>query len=177
MVEANQITGTGEYATVSIHEETAFQKATRIVVRPIDSLLLHVENIREVFEKSLSKMGILQQGRLYPIPLEEFDGMVVSFFTEVTEPENEVFLDGDSIPLEFEESLETVAPQTPAPAPASTNTSPTTSVQGAITVPSQILTSEIQEELQATTPKQSGRKSFAPKGYIPFSGEGRRLNE
>lgn len=180
MIEANQYNGIGETTTVTVFENSALQKATRIVVRPIDSVLFQVSDILAVFEKNLSKLGVLQQGKVYPLPLEELGGMVVSFYTEVLEPEGEVYLDGDDIPLEFEQSVDELSSQgsnspqeqpgvhipTPPPPPG-----PRLEEQGATMIPVMDF-----ENQHTNTNVRPSRRSFAPKGFTAFSGAGHRLN-
>ncbi len=173
MVQSNQYSGIGEGARVTVFDQSELPKATRIVVRPVDSLLFQSTDVLSVFEKNLSKLGVLQQGKLYPLPLEEFEGTIVTFFTEVLEPEGEVFLDGDDIPLEFEEAVDSpppppvVRPPTPPPEPI-----PQLMQQGAAMVPEAIPPGNL---VRPSATRQ--RNSYMPTNFVPFSGAGRRLNE
>lgn len=170
MVHSNQYNGIGEETRITVFDQSELPKATRIVVRPVDSLLFQTSDVLSVFERNLSRLGVLQQGKLYPLPLEEFDGTIVTFFTEVLEPEGEVFLDGDDIPLEFEEAVDSPPPvvriPTPPPEPI-----PRLLEQGATMIPDMVPDNSI---IQAN---QNPRNSFAPTTFVPFSGRGRRLNE
>jgi hypothetical protein len=170
MIHSNQYSGIGEETRMSVFDESELPKATRIVVRPVDSLLFQSSDVLSIFERNLSKLGVLQQGKLYPLPLEEFDGEIVTFFTEVLEPEGEVFLDGDDIPLEFEEAVDSPPPpaavRTPTPPPQPI---PRFLEQGAAMIPELPPTNNL---VQARP-----RNSFAPTTFTPFSGRGRRLNE
>lgn len=170
MIHANQFSGIGEETRVVVFDESKLPKATRIVVRPIDSLLFQSSDVLSVFERSLSRLGVLQQGKVYPLPLEEFDGAIVSFFTEVLEPEDEVFLDGDDIPLEFEEAVDSppppVAVRTPTPPPQP----PQLLQQGALMVPEAVLANPVIQ------PAPRSRNTYAPSTFVAFSGTGHRLN-
>ena len=118
MIDANQFEGCGEEALVSTFRSDSLQKATRIVVRPVDSALLDID-IVSALEKVFSRMGVLQQGKTILVHLEELGGFPVAIHIATTEPAEEVFLDGDDIPLEFEEAVDYVEqPPAPAPAPA-----------------------------------------------------------
>jgi hypothetical protein len=176
MIHSNQYSGIGEGTRVTVFDESELPKATRIVVRPIDSLMFQTSDVLAVFERNLSRLGVLQQGRLYPLPLEEFGGTIVSFFTEVLEPEGEVFLDGDEIPLEFEEAVDSppnpspvTRPQTPPPEPI-----PQLQQQGATMVPEAIAPGNL---VRAAARFANSRATFAPTNFVAFSGVGRRLNE
>lgn len=176
MIHSNQYSGIGEDTRISVFDQSELPKATRIVVRPVDSLLFQTSDVLSVFERNLSKLGVLQQGKLYPLPLEEFDGTIVTFFTEVLEPEGEVFLDGDDIPLEFEEALDSPPaverPPTPHPSPVPEllpEYIPNFLEQGAAMVPELAPANNL---VQARS-----RNAFAPTTFVPFTGKGRRLNE
>jgi hypothetical protein len=177
MVHSNQYRGIGEEAHVTVFDQAELPKATRIVIRPVDSLMFQTSDVLSVFERNLSRLGVLQQGKLYPLPLEEFDGTIVSFFTEVLEPEGEVFLDGDEIPLEFEEAVDSpppppspvVRPPTPPPAPLTQLVQ-----QGAALVPEAIPQTNL---VHAAGGGGRQRNTYLPTNFVPFSGQGRRLNE
>jgi hypothetical protein len=172
MIQSNQYSGVGEETRISVFDQSELPKATRIVVRPVDSLLFQTSDVLSIFERNLSKLGVLQQGKLYPLPLEEFDGEIVTFFTEVLEPEGEVFLDGDDIPLEFEEAVDSPPPATfvriPTPPPEPI---PRFLEQGAAMIPDFLPGNSVVEA------PMRPRNSFAPTSFTPFSGKGRRLNE
>lgn len=172
MIHSNQFRGIGEETRVEVFDQTELPKATRIVVRPVDSLLFQSSDVLSIFERNLSKLGVLQQGKLYPLPLEEFEGTIVSFFTEVLEPEGEVFLDGDEIPLEFEEAVDSPPPPAPverAPTPPP-EPIPHLMQHGAAMIPGPIPQGDLVRPARQ-------RNSFMPTNFIPFSGQGRRLNE
>ena len=170
MIHSNQISGIGEETRITVFDESELPKATRIVVRPVDSLLFQTSDVLAVFERNLSRLGVLQQGKLYPLPLEEFEGTIVSFFTEVLEPEGEVFLDGDDIPLEFEEAVDSppppVAVRTPTPPPEP----PQLLQQGATMIP------DLVPANSAVRPAGRSRNTYAPSSFVAFSGTGHRLN-
>lgn len=174
IVQANQYSGCGEETTVTVIGESDLPKATRIVVRPVDSMLFQSSDVIGIFEQNLSRLGCLQQGKLYPLPILELN-TDVSFFVEVLEPEGEVFLDGDEIPLEFESAVDSPPPppapvvRPPTPPPVDI---PRLVEQGAAMIPDIIRASVP----IAARPPTRQRTSYAPTGFVPFSGEGRRLN-
>jgi hypothetical protein len=65
-----------------------------------------------VLEAAFSRMGVLQQGRQIQVPIAEL-GITVDLFVAKTEPEEEVYLDGDEIPLEFEQAVDYREPLVP----------------------------------------------------------------
>jgi hypothetical protein len=100
-----------ESVTIEAFESDSLPKATRIVLRPIDSSLFDAD-FMPVLEAAFSRMGVLQQGRQIQVPIAEL-GITVDLFVEKTEPEAEVYLDGDEIPLEFEQAVDYRAPLAP----------------------------------------------------------------
>jgi hypothetical protein len=114
MIESNQYLGDGEEVAIEAFDESLLPKAERIVIRPIDSAFLDTDVVGTL-EKVFSRMGVLQQGREILIPVEELGGMLISVYIERTEPGPEVFLDGDDIPLEFEQAVDAVPSPIPSP--------------------------------------------------------------
>ena len=111
MLTSNRLDGFGETVTIEAFESDSLPKATRIVLRPIDSSLFDAD-FMPVLEAAFSRMGVLQQGRQIQVPIAEL-GITVDLFVEKTEPEVEVYLDGDEIPLEFEQAVDYRAPLVP----------------------------------------------------------------
>jgi hypothetical protein len=107
MIDAHQIEGCGELYDTAVISASSLPKATRIVVRPIDSAFLGVDVVG-VLEKAFSRIGVLQQGTTVLIRLEELGGFQVGVYIHKLEPAEEVYLDGDEIPLEFEEAVDHV---------------------------------------------------------------------
>ena len=107
MIDSHQIEGCGETYNTEIIEIASMPKATRIVVRPIDSAFLGVDVVG-VLEKAFSRIGVLQKGSTLLIKLEELGGFQVGVYIHHLEPATEVYLDGDDIPLEFEEAVDHV---------------------------------------------------------------------
>ena len=111
MLTSNRLDGFGETVTIEAFESDSLPKATRIVLRPIDSSLFDAD-FMPVLEAAFSRMGVLQQGRQIQVPIAEL-GITVDLFVEKTEPEAEVYLDGDEIPLEFEQAVDYREPLVP----------------------------------------------------------------
>jgi hypothetical protein len=107
MIDSHQIDGCGEMYNTEIIQIATMPKATRIVVRPIDSAFLGVDVVG-VLEKAFSQIGVLQKGSTILIRLEELGGFQVGVYIHNLEPAAEVYLDGDDIPLEFEEAVDHV---------------------------------------------------------------------
>ncbi len=181
MIHSNQFRGIGEETHVTVFDQSELPKATRIVIRPVDSLIFQTSDMLAIFERNLSRLGVLQQGKLYPLPLEEFEGTIVSFFTEVLEPEGEVFLDGDEIPLEFEAAVDSPPPPSPVQRPATPPPEPVPQLlqQGATSVPEFIPQGNLVHPGAGAAGGRMGRSrtTYAPTNFVAFSGQGRRLNE
>ena len=122
MLASNRLEGFGETVTIEAFESDSLAKATRIVLRPIDSSIFDAD-FMPVLETAFSRMGVLQQGRQIQVPIAEL-GITVDLFVEKTEPAAEVYLDGDEIPLEFEQAMDyrppiefPIAPRPDTPVP------------------------------------------------------------
>mgnify|MGYP006271644419 CR=1 FL=1 len=180
ILDTNLIQGCGEETFIETVTPDHLPKATKIVLRPIDSLLLNMDVVEQL-QPPLSALGCLQENKQYNIPLEAMDGYTVPVFVAKLEPSHEVFLDGDEIPLEFEEAVDSVPPRppTPMPAPPPTLTVPFEQ-QGAVSVPSQIPSGILPHtDLVQVSPSSMNRlrrtNISTNSAFVPFSGEGRRL--
>jgi hypothetical protein len=185
MIDANKYQGAGEEAIVEIVDASSLPRATRIVLRPVDSAL-HEVDVVSVFEKYFSRLGVLQEGKLYLVPLEELGGFHVSVYVEKLEPAAEVYLDGDEVPLEFERAVDYVEPppRPPTPIPAV----PALLVPGHpdLMVPANFLGDPPGADLSgaySSRPNAVGggqglrrNQTYHPPGFIPFSGKGHSLN-
>ncbi len=188
MVDANKYQGAGEEAIVEVLEASSFPKATRIVLRPVDSAI-HEVDVVSVFEKYFSRLGVLQEGKLYLVPLEELGGFHVSVYVQKLEPAPEVYLDGDEVPLEFERAVDYVEPppRPPTPVPAA----PPLLAPGIpdLMVPANFLSdppgADLNEAYTSRPPPLGGRgggqalrrnQAHHPPGFVPFSGKGHSLN-
>lgn len=194
MIDANKYMGAGEETIVEVLEASSFPKATRIVLRPTDSAI-HDVDVVNVFERYFSRLGVLQEGKLYLVPLEELGGFQVSVYVEKLEPGPEVYLDGDDVPLEFERAVDYVEPPprppTPVPAAPSLLASPPMAPGNPdLMVPANFLNeppgAALNEAYTSRPPPLDGRGGGAalrrnqthhPPGFVPFSGKGHSLNE
>ena len=104
-------------------------------------------------------MGVLQQGKQILVPIEELGGMMAELFVEKTEPGMEVYLDGDDIPLEFEQAMDyRPVPLPLAPRAATPPMAPMPPIEQFI-------------ESLALPPMVP----TAQAGFMPFQGSGHRL--
>lgn len=180
MLDTNLIQGCGEETVFDIVTPNDLPKATKITIRPIDSVLLNVDVVEQL-QPPLSTLGCLQVNKQYYIPLQAMDGFVVPIFVSKLEPSGEVFLDGDEIPLEFEEAVDSVPrPPTPIPPPpVCLPNLPDVSFeqQGAILVPSEIQSAMIPPSEMRPLPNRTLRRNTVStnSAFVAFSGEGRRL--
>ena len=171
MIDTNKYTGSGEETIVDVIDGSSLPKATRIVLRPVDSAL-HEVDVVSLFEKYFSRMGVLQEGKLYLIPLEELGGFQTSVFVEKLEPANEVYLDGDEVPLEFERAVDYVEPPPPAARPPT----PIPSFPPML-IPDPHDSMIAPSLLRSDLPRGINRHAATASGFVPFSGRGRTLGE
>ena len=178
MIDSNRYSGCGDETTAHVLTPEDIPRATRIVLKPVDSTI-HQVDVVHCLEKPLSSIGVLQQGKQYLIPLDELGGYKVPVYVEQLEPAEVVFLDGDEIPLEFVESVdyyEAPRPRVPTPPPEPI---PTLLPFGNM-VPGDLN--------QAFSPEnrvveggggrgfRPNQRNHCPPGFIPFSGKGYRLD-
>jgi hypothetical protein len=171
MIDTNQYSGCGDEAIGTILTPADIPRATRIVLKPVDSTIHQVDVVR-CLERPLSSIGVLQQGKMYLIPLEELQGFHVSVFVEQLEPAGVVFLDGDEIPLEFVEAVDYYEPPIPFE-----GARPATPIPAE--VPTLFPMIPIDQALGAGTGMQSrsgGRRGHCPPGFVAFAGKGNRLD-
>ena len=163
MADANQFDACGEKTQYEILTSNQLPRAERIVLRPVELYLTEVDVVAAL-EKSFSRLGVLQQGKLYQVGLDELGGVEAHIYVEVLEPDDEVYLDGDEIPLEFEQSVEAFRPteRVPTPPPA----------------PPVALTPPGEEDLMVPRNFLSGAPApplLPRRGFVPFSGKGHSL--
>lgn len=176
MIDTNQYSGCGDEATGTILTSDDIPRATRIVLKPVDSMIHQVDVVR-CLERPLSSIGVLQQGKMYLIPLEELEGFHVAVFVEQLEPAEVVFLDGDEIPLEFVEAVDyfeppaAVVPRPPTPIPAQI---PTLNPFEPM-VPSD----QLHQVGGGARPLHSRipTRNHCPPGFLAFAGKGNRLDK
>jgi len=156
MLASNRLEGFGETVTIEAFESDSLAKATRIVLRPIDSSIFDAD-FMPVLETAFSRMGVLQQGRQIQVPIAEL-GITVDLFVEKTEPAAEVYLDGDEIPLEFEQAMDyrppiefPIAPRPDTPVPP--------------------------EPLSLFPEAEAPMFAHETAGFRPFQGKGNRLGD
>lgn len=178
MIDSNQYDGCGDETIGHIITPDEIPKATRIVLKPVDSLIHQVDVVR-CLEQPLSSLGVLQQGKTYLIPLSELGGYLCPVFVDRLEPADVVFLDGDEIPLEFTQAVDYFEPP---PRPATPPPQPLPLLNPLV---GNMLPEDIQQAFspdnRVILPRnnaQSGRiqRSHCPSGFVPFSGKGHRLD-
>jgi len=118
MLDSIGYAGCGEDIAYDILTADSFPKATRIVI-DVEDDMIHSIDIVAAFSKVFSQLGVIRQGQIIQVPLDEMGGYKVTVKIQTLEPGPEVFLDGDEVPLEFMEhpssSLVPFAPIAPAP--------------------------------------------------------------
>ena len=104
--------GCGEDIAYDILTADSFPRATRIVI-DVEDDMIHSIDIVAAFSKVFSQLGVIRQGQIIQVPLDEMGGYNVSVKIQILEPGPEVFLDGDEVPLEFMEHPSSSAPFAP----------------------------------------------------------------
>ncbi len=102
-----ELEGAGDEVSVEWITEEYAPHATKIVLKPRDSIFYQV-NARDELEPALTRYGALHAGTTVPVPLEALDGLVVDMEVVRCEPADLVLMEGDEVELEF-------APELPAP--------------------------------------------------------------
>jgi len=161
MLDSIGYAGCGEDIAYDILTADSFPKATRIVI-DVEDDMIHSIDIVAAFSKVFSQLGVIRQGQIIQVPLDEMGGYKVTVKIQILEPGPEVFLDGDEVPLEFMEH-------------------PSSSLIPDAALATSINTEEQDEERQAT-PFPSDPLFFSsmlPEDYYPrpqiFSGAGNVL--
>lgn len=106
----------GDQVDLDIFDKSAFPEALHIVLKPLDSNFYNVNEVREELSHALTKLGVLVEGEIVKLCLEEND---VLFFVSRLEPANICLMDGEEVSIEFEESADRWdgrRPDTPPPA-------------------------------------------------------------
>ena len=127
MLEHLGIDGTGDEVEVDWLSEEAFPEATRILLRPHDSVFYHAD-AKEELERGLTALGVISQGSVVHIPLDALGRFTVPFEVLLCEPANVVLAEGDEVVIEFEEALDSAAQviERPAPVPVPAPVAPDT---------------------------------------------------
>ena len=178
MIDSNRYQGCGEEAEVNVFTPDELPKATRIVLKPVDSKI-HEVDVVQALEKPFSSIGVLQQGKTYLIPLDELHGYQVPIFVERLEPADVVFLDGDEIPLEFVEAVDhrpPPPPRVPTPPPEPL---PVLLPTNGNMIPNDLVEA-FSPNNRVVLPDASRQwrsmQNTCPPGFVPFSGRGYRLD-
>lgn len=145
-----------------------FPKATKLSFKVMGDIPADFD-IRDLIEEPLSQLGVLEVGQIIPVPVLEGPLLLL----QGSEPDGAVFLDGNDIELDIEQDAPEPQAQEEKPQAYSkeeTNPFDTDTQMFPMAMPS----SSSSPQVKASPPARSvGR--FASK-FIPFQGEGRRLN-
>jgi hypothetical protein len=116
MLDYLGVDGSGEEAEIDWLSEEAFPEATRILLRPHDSVFYHAD-AKEELERGLTTVGVITKGSVIHIPLDALGRFAVPFEVLLCEPANVVLAEGDEVAIEFEEALDSAAQVVERPAP------------------------------------------------------------
>jgi len=153
ILDALGVKGDGEEVAVEWVAAETLERATRLVFSLTEALPADLDP-RDLLEGPLSMLGVIRTGSMLPIPGMEGE----CFHVTTCEPADEVFLDGDEIALEF--LLPEIAP---APLPSAPLPSAPSAEE-----------EEEEEPWDDSEPMIPIGKEIK-KGFVPFSGVGRRL--
>lgn len=106
--------GSGSLLEVEWMPSDIFDNSEHIVLEPFDDIS-EIENIDEILQIELTKLGILQKNKIIHI---EINGFTISFLVKNLSPASIVLCQGDEVSLEFyKEPLPQVRTPTPIPPP------------------------------------------------------------
>ena len=131
------VEGDGSPCTVEWLTEESFPEATRIKLRPHDSVFFDA-NIKDELDYSLTQYGVLKRGTTIPVAIESLGGLIVYMDVVETEPADCILMQGDEVAIEFDKALDAVVAEEPVaeePAPVPLQESFDTLVPAAPVVP------------------------------------------
>ena len=109
--------GDGSACTVEWLTEESFPEATRIKLRPHDSVFFDA-NIKDELDYSLTQYGVLKRGTTIPVAIESLGGLIVYMDVMETEPADCILMQGDEVAIEFDKALDSAEPDAEADAEA-----------------------------------------------------------
>lgn len=109
--------GDGTSCTVEWLTEESFPEATRIKLRPHDSVFFDA-NIKDELDYSLTQYGVLKRGTTIPVCITSMGGLVVYVDVVETEPADCILLQGDDVAIEFDKAWDDVPAACAAEVPA-----------------------------------------------------------
>lgn len=138
--------------------------ATRLVLRPSEEMIAEP---RELLEGPLSLLGAVREGSVLPLP-----GGLGTLTVEVTEPAEEVFLDGAEVAVEFREDHLRPAVAAPVVSPVAP---PVAAVEiGGSMVPEESFNGAALAAARAARARDNRRQGL-PASFEAFSGKGYSL--
>ena len=169
------VIGDGECLEVTFERAETLPKATRLRFRILGDTSTNMfedMDLRDILETPLSQLGVIQKNQIIPVPISALHKLQVID----VEPADFVFLDGNEVAFEVEETPEKIAQQRqPTPFVSATQTPFTTPVfsgnQSMFDGPMISTISNAVGTLR-TNPRAATQRNF-----IPFQGNGRTLSE
>ncbi len=189
MLDSLGLTGDGSDCSYELVNPNSLEKATKIVVKPVDNLL-HGVDVKQELEFAFSQIGVLCKNDTLLVKIHELGGESTFIHIQHLEPSETVFLDGDTIPIEFETSVfdasgsslpTTGRPPTPVPRQPPmlplpdlpTILQPPPRDDQTSMIPSSIL--QPTEQTANSTTSRSFRNTSTSSAFVPFSGKGYSL--
>jgi hypothetical protein len=96
------IAGYGNEVHAQFFLSDAFVEATRIVLRPHSSQFYDIQDVKSDLEGALTRVGVVERGKMVMLPLSELGGELLAFDVVATEPASVVLCQGDEVAIEFE---------------------------------------------------------------------------
>jgi hypothetical protein len=111
-----------EFALHGCAEATArviyeLEHATKIILKPLDPILYHAGDIRDILEQAMMDFPLLQKHTQFSVELPQLGGYVADVWVDACEPAEIVQLGGE-VELEIVAEEAEAEAEAPAPAPA-----------------------------------------------------------
>lgn len=155
--------GAGEMVQIEWVRCEDLPAATKLVLRPSEEMMAEP---RELLEGPLSLLGAVRAGSVLPLP-----GGFGTLTVELTEPADEVFLDGAEIAVDFmTDHLAPAVPEEPVAAPAVPLQAAEEPVKDAGMLPETFALAALAAQREARA--RENRRRGLPSSFEAFSGQG-----
>lgn len=182
MLDSLAYTGDGSQCNYELVSYHSLEKATKIVVKPVDNLIHNVD-VKQELEYAFSQLGVLTKDETILVNIHELGGQPTFIHIHHLEPSNTVFLDGDSIPIEFETSvydasgsLPPTTERPPTPIPRQPPTLPIPDLPTILQPPPQDdHQSSMIPPINSIRNRTYNSSNSSNSSFVPFSGKGYSL--
>ena len=167
MLDSLGVPGDGFSCSYELVSPNSLEKATKIVVRPVENLI-HGVDVKQELEYAFSQLGVLSKDETILVNLHELGGESTFIHIQYLEPADTVFLDGDTIPIEFETSVYDASGSSLPSLPSLAR--PPTPIP---TSPPMFPFADLQQS--SMIPDITSSSNSTSSGFVPFSGKGHSL--